>query len=191
MTALDVEALLAFTELNKLEAMELCDTLWLARYMKTENQHYQVKENKEIKTQQPSSIPSTKNTSNENEESNKAPLVESQEIEEDENMALSMGQVKSSEQQSFYVSHKGYFENRTKLSMYLRDFKEKIDSRNNMVFNEEKTVDYIASTGVSHVFVEPKKEKRYQLYVVIDKSDSMILWSEMVEEYSNLLLNKE
>ncbi|CAA6819363.1 MAG: Unknown protein [uncultured Sulfurovum sp.] len=188
MIGLDVEAFLGLSELEELEALELCDTLWLAKYMKTDNQYYVEEENKK-EIEKPKST-STEQKDNVKDSQKQTPSKKTNiDIEEDENVALSLGNIETTKQKSFYVPHKGYFDNTTQLSSYLRGFKEKVDSRHKTLFNEEKTVDYIASTKISTVFLEAKKEKKYELYLVIDSSDSMVLWREMVDSYANLLVN--
>jgi len=188
---LDVNTFLNLSELENLDAIELCDILWLSKYMKTDKNYYVEKEatnseaisekipsknKKKVIVQEP-----TKETTK-----TKPSIIT---IEEDKDIGLSTSSNDNMGESSYYVPHKGYFEDSNKLTHYLRGFNKKVTSKRKRTINEAKTVDYIANTHVTKVFFQPKKVKKYELYLTIDISDSMRLWEEMIITYSQLLTN--
>jgi len=186
---LNVDAFLNLSELETLDTIELCDILWLSKYMKTDKKYYKENTNTEATNKKTQSkhkkevppLESTKETTK--------TQPSSIEIEENKDIGLSASTDHNFGKSSYFVLHKGYFENSNKLSYYLRGFNKKVASKRKRILNEVKTVDYIANTHVTKVFFQPKKVKKYELYLTIDIGNSMKPWEEMIITYSQLLVN--
>ena len=187
MVGLDVDTFLDLSELENLDTIELCDILWLSKYMKTDKNYYIEKEPTYIK--RPSKKNKNKDTLHNPDEEIEKAESSTFTIEEDEKIGLSIASNDNMAKSSYYVPHKGYFEDTNKLAYYLRGFNQKTTSRRKKVLNEAKTVDYIANTQITRVFFQPTKIKKYELYLAIDISNSMKLWEEMINTYSQLLTN--
>ena len=189
MTTLDIESFLNLSEIEELDALELSEVLWLAKYMKSSKSYYLPKEvSKENILASEKKDSNNKPQKSSNSTQSKSSPSKTIEVEANDSIALSIN-TKDNATNSITIGHKGYFDNVSNLPKYLIDFKEKKLSRKRDIFDEDKTVDYIAHTNITFPFFKAKKEKKYELYICIDISDSMQVWEEMTDVYQKLLLN--
>jgi len=185
---IEIEAYIDLFDEEHYDVNQLLDIAWLSKYMKTDKTYYQA--NKEVASMLTPNI-STK----EPKEKTKATTPSSEkkspdtiEVESEESISLSL-QNNQKGSQYINISHQGYFENISNLSRYLIDFKEKSFHRRKKVFDEERTVDYRANTGILNPFYLAKKQKKYNLYLFVDSGQSMDVWEEMTSVYGKLLIN--
>ncbi len=188
MSNLDIESFIDLLASSKLDTTELSDILWLAKYMKTDKRYYTAKEKveepsppdeierKETKPKQEVTSPVSKDT-------------HTRMIEEssDDSVSLFINNNSKKTNQEINIAHKGYFDDTQQVSRYLIDFKDKSFSKRKKLFDEIRTINYKANTGILNPFFKAKKQKLYILYIFIDYSSSMKVWKEMTSEYSKLL----
>ena len=190
MSGIDIDSFLDLSQLSSLDAIEFCEVLWLAKYMKTNRELYSP-QNNDKKRQTSEHKPSKNNPlpTNQNETMSKAEVKTTyNEDVNEQNIPLKIDN-NASNYDRVAIHHKGYFDDTGQLSTYLIDFRQKILSRKRDILDEEKTVDNFIQTNIFLPFFKSKKQKKYELYIFIDKSDSMNIWEEMVGVYRKLLQN--
>ena len=64
-----------------------------------------------------------------------------------------------------------------------RHFKQKKKLNNRDIFDEEKTADHIASSNIFVPQYKASYEKRFEAIFLVDVSDSMEIWQELVDEF--------
>lgn len=188
MTKLDIESFIDLPELSSLDTTELCDILWLAKYMKTDKRHYRTKEKvqESFNYDQIDKKDTTSQAEMEDPVSNEK-QIETIEEYNDDSVVLSVSNKKQETNKAINISHKGYFDDSNQISKYLIDFKDKTSSKRKKLFDEITTINYKANTGILNPFFKAKKQKLYTLYLFIDYSSSMNVWKEMINEYTKLL----
>ena len=58
-------------------------------------------------------------------------------------------------------------------------------SQTEKVLDEDSTIEYIANTHIWNVLTKPKREKKFTLNIIIEKSDSMEVWEEITSNFSS------
>lgn len=190
MSNLDIVSFIDLLEPSNLDTTELSDILWLAKYMKTDNRYY-IPEEKVKEPPQQDEIDKKESKPKEETKNPVSKEKQTRTIEEssDDNVSLSVNNNNQETSKAINIAHKGYFDDSQKISRYLIDFKDISFSKRKKLFDEMKTINYKADTGILNPFFKAKKQKLYTLYIFIDYSSSMKVWKEMISEYSKLLSN--
>ena len=73
-----------------------------------------------------------------------------------------------------------------KLTRALRPLMQKIDSGTEVILDEEATADRIAKEGIRIPVFQPAQEPAFDLMLVVDESNTMILWRKTIQELQKL-----
>ena len=89
----------------------------------------------------------------------------------------------------FHIPINRYFHNDTKWIYALRHFKQKKITSHHTIFNEEQTADYIASNRIFNPQFTPHYEKRFEAVFIVELSNSMEIWQELIDEFFKSIRN--
>jgi len=177
-------------EQNPLHFENIADLLWLSQFTGMQSV---VAENFEDKKQ---------------EEPNKNPKIEDDEVEEDENSSelemeepqndLEVHTDNQDDENSSHTKQKKAKAIQSPKKLPLSNYREwekafkfinlKQPSRNKYELDEEKTVENIASLKVFDLVFKQVHEKSFFLTIVIDRGETMELWDELIKNFEQMLL---
>ena len=186
----NLEEFLSINAVKELDAITISEILWLNKYLHTTTNRYNYQRPREANTTK-SNRPQTVNKKQISQKQEETQVQKPQQphlIQEyvDKNIPLKIDS-STSKTNSINIHHQGYFADKSQLMHYLLSFRKKVPSKKRVIFEEEKTLEYIANTNIVFPLFKPKKEKRYKLYLFIDISSGMLVWQEMIEQYQKLL----
>jgi len=178
-----------------IEVLDVADTLWLSQYVfldkietisESNNHTKQENENKEEITTKDRSYEENNNQEiddNENElEDNQDNIAENSSNFSFDKQTDTSKSIKLKEKKKERLFD-------LKIARQLKPLKRKINSQNKMSLDINKTVDFIAQTGVYQAILNPKESKEFSLSIVIDQGLSMFLWEELIEDFKKSILN--
>ncbi len=84
---------------------------------------------------------------------------------------------------SFRTPANNYLHKSSEWIHAFRHFKQKKELDNRDIFDEEKTADYIASSKIFVPQYKASYEKRFEAIFLVDISDSMEIWKELIDEF--------
>jgi len=73
-----------------------------------------------------------------------------------------------------------------KFNQFFKSFKilrQMIQSQTEFVFDDEESVEYIANTNIWNIILKPKKELKYNLFILVEQSESMDIYNELIIDF--------
>jgi len=173
-------------EKNKIDRTftDVADLLWLYFSIGGESQSSEDVNNKETKEEkEKSQRQDTSDNNKEQEESTKdteANNRSSLHTNDDKKDGKSKGNY-------FKTPTRKQFNQFNQFATVFKILKQFSNSSSEQEFNENETIEYIANTNVWNIQTTPKKELKYTLFIVIEKSTSMRIWEEITQEFVSAL----
>jgi len=188
---IDIDALieLLYNSNIALDAMEIADILWLTRYYQYDKKPL-YRYHEADATPPPLQERSIQNPPSHSEPNPPTPPPKEKKNEDngyDRENRLELSN--KSHKESIDIARPSYFDNASYISKYLLHFRDKVPSRRRFDFDEVRSVEYYAQTRLAYPFFKPQKTKRFRLYCIIDNSDKMKIWQELMDEYISILKN--
>jgi len=173
-------------EKNKIDRTftDVADLLWLYFSIGGESQSSEDVNNKETKEEkEKSQRQDTSDNNKEQEESTKdteANNRSSLHTNDDKKDGKSKGNY-------FKTPTRKQFNQFNQFATVFKILKQFSNSSSEQEFNENETIEYIANTNVWNIQTTPKKELKYTLFIVVEKSTSMRIWEEITQEFVSAL----
>ena len=174
-----------------IDALEVADMLWLSQYVfldkKTETIS-DVDNHNELEDEHKETIDEDRDNrvnSDQKIDDNKETI---EEIKEDSNDFSFDKQRDTSNSIKLKERKKERFFD-LKIARQLKPLKRKISSHSEMLLDIDKTVDFIAQTGVYQAILEPKESKEFSLSIIVDQGLSMFLWEEPIADFKKSILS--